>query len=86
MTSPNCWGPSSKFGVRSLREAVRSPRSVCGEGAVETVADLGHELSQLQSRRQLADLRARLPLNGVAISDMRPEWQKTLKSLAGVAA
>lgn len=73
-------------GVRSLRAAVGSPKSVGGEGAVETVADLGHELSQLQSRRQLSDLRSRLPLNGVAIVDMKPEWQKTLKSLVDVRA
>lgn len=73
-------------GVRPLRAAVGSPRSVGGEGAVEAMTDLGHELSQLQSRRKLADMRSRLPLNGVAIVDMRPEWQKTLKSLVGVRA
>ncbi|HDZ73859.1 MAG TPA: hypothetical protein ENH55_14095 [Aurantimonas coralicida] len=71
-------------GVRSLRGAFGPPRTVGGSGALELVGDLGLELSQLQTRKQLAELRSRLPLNGVAIADLRPEWQKMLKAISGV--
>ncbi|AZV18962.1 hypothetical protein [Mesorhizobium sp. M7A.F.Ce.TU.012.03.2.1] len=71
-------------GVRSLRALVGSPRAVGGIGSVELVSDLTVELSSLQTKRRLAEFRARLPLNGVAIADLRPEWQKMLKAIAGV--
>lgn|GEM_PF-5838700 len=71
-------------GVRSLRAAAGSPRAVGGTGAVELVNELGAELSSLQTKKRVAELRARLPVNGVAIVDLRPEWQKMLKAIAGV--
>lgn len=71
-------------GVRSLRAAAGSPRAVGGTGAVELVPELGAELSSLQTKKRVGELRARLPVNGVAIADLRPEWQKMLKAINGV--
>lgn len=71
-------------GVRSLRAAAGSPRAVGGTGAVELVPELAAELSSLQTKKRVGELRARLPVNGVAIADLRPEWQKMLKAIHGV--
>ncbi|HEY7810957.1 MAG TPA: hypothetical protein VIA98_11305 [Allosphingosinicella sp.] len=73
-------------GVRSLRAAAGSPRAVGGTGAVELVPELGPELSSLQAKKRVGELRARLPVNGVPIADLRPDWQKMLKAINGVRA
>ncbi len=71
-------------GIRSLKSAAGTPRAVGGTGDIELVRDLEAELMPLQAKRRAGELRSRLPMNGVATADMRPEWRKLLKAIKGV--
>ena len=71
-------------GIRSLKTATGSPRAVGGTGDLEVVRELEAELMPLQGRRRAGELRSRLPMNGVATADIRPEWRKLLKAIKGV--
>lgn len=70
--------------VPSLRRAIGQPRALTMLGDLRMAPEEDGELARLRSGSALASLKTRLPLQDVALSDLRPEWQKSIKELKGV--